>query len=100
MKWLFMSFWYLPWWAQILWVVYTIYFVCRVWTIGFNAIDNGVFKGFKKTFIGYSDALYLGHIVWIIIDIPPIIVGSLLPFIRDVLTLKVHKFKRVGSAKE
>jgi hypothetical protein len=93
MTWLFISWWNLPWWAMILWAVYTIYFLVRVWTIGANAISYGVLRGYRETFLEDSKTIYLGHIVWMIIDIPPTIVGSLLPFIRDVLTLKVYTFK-------
>ncbi|MNW28110.1 hypothetical protein D3C74_49220 [compost metagenome] len=92
MSWLFTSWWDLPWWAMVLWVTYTIYFVCRVWRIGANAIWHGVVRGYKESFLD-GKTIYLGHIVWMIFDIPPTIVGSLLPFVRDVFTLKVYTFR-------
>lgn len=85
----------MPWWAMILWVAYLIYFLVRTYAIGYNVSHHGLVQGYKYSFldIGGND-LYLGHIIWMVIDIPPTVVGSILPFIRGALTLKVHTFKK------
>lgn len=94
-KFLWSSYWNLPWWADILIFAYAIYFIVRSVMIYVATKDNGIPKGYKLIFLGRNpEYLRLYHVLRMIIDIPPLTVGIFFPFIRFVFTLKLVKLKK------
>lgn len=104
-----------PAWMLIAIVAYVIYGVFRTWYIFKETMDDGFFRGLYDVYLGEGKAIYktdpsnfnnrkivgyepkylrLYHIVWMLIDIPCIALGSCLPFIRRVFTFKIAPIKR------
>lgn len=98
MNWLWTSFTLLPIWAFVLWGAYFIYFVCRAYEIWHETSDEGLWKGYKNVFLGYRQrTLRLHHLIRMVFDIPPAILGLLFPVIRKIFTLKLYEFKDKGE---
>lgn len=103
-----------PAWALIVMIAYVIYGVFRTWYIFRETMSEGFFRGLFDVYLGDAKAIYetdpqtfarkivgyepkylrLYHIIWMVIDIPCIVVGSCLPFIRRVFTFKIAPLKR------
>lgn len=84
----------LPWWAMILWITYLIYFVCRVSDIWNETYRYGIVKGYRIIFLGHNGrVLRLYHVLRMIIDIPPAILGLFFPLLRKIFSLKIYEFK-------
>jgi hypothetical protein len=84
----------LPWWATILWVVYLIYFIYRACKIWEWTNDYGIVKGYRYVFLGYKGkVLRLYHLLIMIFDIPPAILGLFFPVIKKVFSFKIYEFK-------
>ncbi|MEK5036265.1 hypothetical protein MKY96_32970 [Paenibacillus sp. FSL R7-0302] len=85
----------LPWWVMTLWGAYTIYFICRAWYIWQQTTDDGLKEGYKYVFLGHKPKyLRLHHILRMIIDIPPALLGLLFPLIRAIFRMKIYEFKQ------
>jgi len=93
-NWLFTKFIELPWWAMILWVCYLLYFISRAYSIWYETTQNGLKEGYKREFFGYEKDVRLYHIVRIIFDVPPALLGLTFPIIKSVLRLKLYTFKQ------
>lgn len=100
LNWLWTSFVALPWWAMILWCAYTIYFIIRAWNIWDETTDYGVAKGYKNVIFGYEKHIRLYHVVRIVFDIPPAIIGLLFPLLRKMFSLKLYTFKEEKKGSE
>ncbi|MDH6674278.1 hypothetical protein M2277_004970 [Paenibacillus sp. LBL] len=101
MHWLWTQFTELPWWGMTLWGLYTIYFILRAWYVWSETSENGLLKGYKIVFIGeYEKTLRLYHLLRMIFDIPPAILGLVFPICRTIFTLKIYEFNKEGESKD
>lgn len=101
------------WWIIGIVITYTLYFVFRTWYIFRSTMEDGFFRGLFDVYLGEPKPVYdfdekgrsyikgyepkylrLYHIVWMVIDLPCIIVGSCLPFIRRVFTFRIAAIQR------
>jgi hypothetical protein len=94
LTWVWKSFIDLTWWQMTLWVLYTIYFLFRSFHIWDAVSDYGIRKGYKQVFIGCSRYLRLYHVLRMIFDIPPMIVGLTFPVFKKIFSLKLYEFKQ------
>jgi hypothetical protein len=77
----------LTWWQVGLLVVYIIYSCFRGW--------HFFAEGFKEAAFGYkAKEVKLYHIIWMVVDIPSIIIGRIFPFIKAILSIKVCNLKQ------
>lgn len=84
----------LPWWAMTLWVAYTLYFIIRACEIWQATNESGMIKGYKYVFFGYKPKhVRLYHLVRIVFDIPPAIIGLFFPFVKATLRMKIYTFE-------
>lgn len=84
----------LPWWAFILTIAYALYFVFRACAFWQEQKDNDSFwMGYRRVIFGYDKVFRLYHIVRILFDIPPALIGLTFPLLRKVLTMKIYEFK-------
>lgn len=84
----------LPLWATILWIIYAIYFTYRACQIWIATDEMGIVKGYGYVFLGYNQrTLRLYHLLRMIIDIPPAILGLLFPLLQKIFSLKIYEFK-------
>lgn len=86
----------LTWWQMILWLAYAIYFICRAYAYWVETSgDKKFWKGYKHVMFGrYEKYFRVYHIIVIIFDVPPAIVGLFFPVLRQVLTFKIYEFKK------
>lgn len=85
----------LPWWAAILWVLYLIYFIVRACNIWYYTNEYGLIKGYKYVFFGDDPKdIRLYHLMRILFDVPPAIIGLSFPFVKAVFKMKVYTFKK------
>lgn len=76
----------LTWWQTALVVIYALYTLGRaIWI--FNS-------GLKEAVLGTSKDIKLYHILWSVIDIPAIILGTLFPLIKKIFSIPVIPLKR------
>lgn len=91
---LWTAFWDLPWWGSAVVAGYTLYFIlraCRIWS---ETSYHGIRKGYKNVFFGRdAKEIRLYHLIRIVFDIPPAIIGLLFPFIKSIAVMKIHTFK-------
>lgn len=93
LTWLWISFKSLTWWQMILWIVYTLYFIGRSYHF-WDETKHKFWKGYKNVIFGYDEYFRVYHIVRIIFDIPPAIVGLLFPALRKLLAFKIYKLNK------
>ena len=91
--WLFTKFTNLYWWQMILWVLYLIYFGKRSLNFWDETTDKGIIKGYQRAIFGYDREFKVYHIVLIIFDIPPAILGLTSPLLKKILCHKIYEFK-------
>lgn len=76
----------LSWWQVSLLVAYTLYTLVRAfWIFG---------SGLREATIGSSKDIKLYHILWAIIDIPAIILGTLFPLFKKLFGIPVIPLKK------
>jgi hypothetical protein len=62
--------------------------------------EEGLVKGSRNIFLGENPQyLRLYHILRMIADIPPLVLGIFFPLIRWIFTLKLYKFKPQETTK-
>jgi hypothetical protein len=84
----------LTWWQMILWIVYAIYFLLRAYDVWDEVTEYGFKKGYKHILIGqYKKDLRLYHVIRMIFDIPPMIIGITFPTFKKLFSLKLYTFK-------
>lgn len=85
---------WLPTWVAVLFLlVYTLYTFFRAYAY----FDNGV----KETMLGYGNReVRFYHIVWIVVDIPSLIMGRLYHVLKWAFAFKVYTFKDKTSKEE
>lgn len=84
----------LTWWQMILWVAYLLYFLIRSHSIWVLTSEYGIRKGYKYVFFGENPKYFrLYHLVRMLFDIPPSIIGLTFPFFKAVLKFKIYEFK-------
>ncbi|MEK5060885.1 MULTISPECIES: hypothetical protein [unclassified Paenibacillus] len=93
---LYTSFVSLTWWQMILWAAYALYFIVRACHIWSETRDEGMVKGYLNVFLGRERVIRLYHVVRVILDIPPSIVGLFFPMLRATLRLKIYEMKQKG----
>lgn len=94
LHWFLVSWQNLTWWQMILWVAYLLYFLIR--TYGYwNETQGGLRKGYRSMIFGNSKEIRLYHILLIIFDLPPAIIGLMFPTLRKILAFKIYEFKDV-----
>jgi len=93
MDFLWVEFKSLAWWEMILWVAYVIYFIARAWKVWDETSTDGIKEGYKNIIVGNDKAYRLYHLVRTILDIPPLILGLLFPFLSWLLSFKLYTFK-------
>lgn len=77
----------LTWWQFAMLGIYSIYVVVRAFWI-FNS-------GLKLATVGYgAKSIKLYHILWAIIDIPAIILGTIFPVLKAVFSIPVIPLKQ------
>lgn len=89
----------LPWWGTILWIAYLVYFLYRAYEIWELTDKHGIAKGYKYVFMGNGRTLRLYHLLRMIIDIPPAILGLFFPLLRKIFSLKLYEFKEKKGEK-
>lgn len=87
----------LPVWLAVLAIVYAIYFFVRAYNIWEHTRDRGIRKGYRRVFFGYGNDIRIYHLIRIVFDIPPAIVGLLFPLVRKIFALKIYTFKKQES---
>lgn len=76
----------LNWWELALLGIYSLYTLIRAfWIFG---------SGLKEATIGSNKDIMLYHILWIIIDIPAVILGSLFPLFKKLFSIPVIPLKK------
>lgn len=76
----------LTWWQVGLLAIYTLYTLIRAfWIFG---------EGLRSATIGNSKDIKLYHILWMIVDIPAIILGSIFPVFKKVFSIPVIPLKK------
>jgi hypothetical protein len=76
----------LTWWQLALLGVYSLYTLIRAfWIFG---------SGLREATIGSSKDIQLYHILWMIIDIPAIILGTLFPLFKKLFSIPVIPLKK------
>jgi hypothetical protein len=93
-RWLYTKFTDLTWWQMILWGLYTIYFLSTAQKFWEETDRYGLVKGYMNVIFGYAKVFRLYHIVLIIFNIPPAIIGLLFPLIKIILRFKLYEFKQ------
>jgi|GEM_PF-6305177 len=93
MSWVWTRFIELPWWAMLLWFVYALYFFIRAYHVWDETSDQGLVKGYRRVFFGHEKDVRLYHIIRIILDIPPALVGLFFPLLRFLFHLKVYTIR-------
>jgi hypothetical protein len=84
----------LTWWQFTLVIAYTLYFCVRAYAFWEEQSDNKSFwKGYRRVIFGFDKAFRVYHIVRILFDIPPAIIGLTFPLLRKVLAFKIYEFK-------
>jgi hypothetical protein len=83
----------LYWWQMLLCGAYFLYFVTRTCQFWDATDDAGLWKGYKKLIFRYEKAFKIYHIVRIIFDMPPAVIGIFFPFLKKVLGHEIYKFK-------
>lgn len=91
--WLYTKFTDLYWWQMILWIVYAIYFFVKAKWFWDSTSQYGLLKGYREVIFGSDRIFKVYHIVLILFDIPPALIGLTFPFLRRVLCFKVYEFK-------
>ena len=81
-------------WQMILWAMYFLYFVGRIWWYFCSAQEYGVINGYKQVMFGHGKALRLYHLLLIIWDLPMAIIGLFLPILKRTLTFKIYEFRQ------
>ncbi|MEH7782718.1 hypothetical protein CN526_26975 [Bacillus wiedmannii] len=77
----------LTWWQMSLLGIYTLYTLIRSFWI-FNS-------GLKEATIGYgAKSIKLYHILWAVIDIPAILLGTLFPLLKLLFSIPVIPLKQ------
>jgi hypothetical protein len=76
----------LTWWQMALLIIYTLYTLIRAFWI-FNS-------GLREATIGGSKDIQLYHILWMLIDIPAIVLGTLFPLFKLVFSIPVIPLKK------
>lgn len=76
----------LTWWQMGLLAIYTLYTLIRAFWI-FNS-------GFREATIGDSKDIQLYHILWMLIDIPAIVLGTLFPLFKLIFAIPVIPLKK------
>jgi hypothetical protein len=76
----------LTWWEIALLGIYSLYTLIRAFWI-FNS-------GLREAMIGDNKDIKLYHILWGIIDIPAIFLGTLFPFFKKVFSIPVIPLKK------
>ena len=95
MNWLWIHYTDLSWWAMGLWFIYIVYFIIRAIYIWNETSDDGILEGYKTVFLGRGQTVFrLYHLVRMILDIPPAVLGLLFPLLQKFLTLKLYEFKK------
>ena len=90
---LFIKFKDLYWWQMILCGAYFIYFLIRSHDFWVSTDNSGILKGYKYVIFGYGKVFRVYHIVRILFDIPPAIIGLLFPVLKSILRFKIYEFK-------
>jgi hypothetical protein len=89
----------LPWWAMTLWLAYTLYFIIRACMIWKATTEDGVIKGYKYVFFGYKPKhIRLYHLLRMLFDIPPAIIGLFFPLIKAICRMKIYTFEEGKKA--
>jgi hypothetical protein len=91
-SWIFTKFISLTWWQMILWGSYFIYFIVRTWAF-WDETRESLWKGYKRVIFSYEKYFRVYHIIRIIFDIPPALLGLLFPILRKLLAFKIYEFK-------
>lgn len=91
-QWLYATLADLTWWQRLLWVVYLIYFITRSYKYWIET-EHGLRKGYRRMIFGYNKEIRLYHILLIIFDIPPAIIGLTFPILKRILSFKIYTFK-------
>jgi hypothetical protein len=76
----------LTWWQIALLGIYSLYTLIRAFWI-FNS-------GLREAMIGSSKDIQLYHILWAIIDIPAMILGTLFPLFKKLFSIPVIPLKK------
>lgn len=76
----------LPWWQVALLGIYSLYTLIRAFWI-FNV-------GLREATIGGNKDIKLYHILWAIIDIPAILLGTLFPLFKLLFNIPVIPLKK------
>jgi hypothetical protein len=76
----------LTWWQIGLLAIYTLYTLIRAFWI-FDA-------GFRSAMIGSDKDIKLYHILWAVIDIPAIVLGTLFPVFKKIFNIPVFPLKK------
>lgn len=94
-SWLWAAWTELPIWGMVLWIVYLLYFLGRSYKIWIETSNEGIAKGYKYVFFGRNPKhIRLYHVLRMVFDIPPAIVGLFFPFFKAVAKLKLYTFKQ------
>lgn len=84
----------LTWWQMLLWVAYAFYFLARAYTVWEEVTHYGFKKGYKNILVGqYKKDLRLYHIIRMIFDVPPMILGITFPTFKKIFGFKLYTFK-------
>lgn len=91
--WLWTVFTDLTWWQMTLWIAYTIYFVVRSCMFWGETEDTTLWNGYKRAMFGHDKYFRVYHVVKVVFDIPPAILGLFFPILRALLSFKLYEFK-------